>query len=133
MEPLPYRIEALPRPGQFAVSLQAGGQDRTIVVEVVDGEAVMPEAGRVDGWAPEAESYRATMAAVLALHQARRSGQRGPMLLDVEGGWDVSLGNVVLSEAGRPSCVAHGDLEATDGEIFVCAECGARARYGVAG
>lgn len=133
VEPLPYRIEALSRPGQFAVGVLVGGQEHTIVMEVVDGVVVVAAAGLIDGWTDQTESYAATVDAVLALHRAREHGVQGPQLVDVDGGWDVTLGNVALSPAGTPACAAHGDLQPEGDDIFVCPECGAKARYGVLG
>jgi hypothetical protein len=63
--------------------------------------------------------------AVLALHRARARGSTLPTLRDVPGGWDVSIGNVVLT-AGVPHCLADGPMEA-DGDTYTCPVCGARA------
>jgi hypothetical protein len=52
-----------------------------------------------------------------------------PALHDVPGGWDVSLGNVVLAASGRARCTAHGEMTADDDGVLVCGECGARARF----
>jgi hypothetical protein len=43
------------------------------------------------------------------------------------------MGNVVLDESGRPACIAHGALEADEAGVFVCATCGAQARFGEPG
>ena len=51
-------------------------------------------------------------------------------LRDPAGGWDVSLGNVVLGPSGAPTCIAHGDLLGDGAGQWVCAECGARALLG---
>jgi hypothetical protein len=67
---------------------------------------------------------------VRALHQARQGvGGSGAQLLDLDGGWDVGIGNVVLSGDGVPACVAHGDLAPAGDGVFRCETCGAAARY----
>ena len=63
---------------------------------------------------------------VLALHAVRQLAPGGPTLRDVDGGWDVGLGNVVLPGSGRPECTAHGPMGDEAG-VWVCVECGARA------
>jgi hypothetical protein len=62
-----------------------------------------------------------------ARHQVNGSNA---LLRDVDGGWDVGIGNIVLGEGSRPTCVAHGELELTEPATYECATCGARARYG---
>ena len=69
------------------------------------------------------------ISALTAVDAARRSLMPAASLQDVPGGWDVSLGNVVLDDAGRPVCTAHGPLTES-ADVFVCAECGARATLG---
>ena len=63
------------------------------------------------------------------LHKLLARIALGLPVRDVTGGWDVSLGNIVLSAQGVPSCVSHGDLETTDGVSFHCVGCGARGIY----
>ncbi|MBV9594588.1 MAG: hypothetical protein JO147_12430 [Actinobacteria bacterium] len=134
MDPLLQRIDAQPRPGSYAVTfLMSDGQERSVVMRV-EGDAVdVPAANLLDGWDPASESFRAALTAVAAAHRAREAaGTSRSLLLDVEGGWDVSIGNVVLGDNGRPTCVAHGEMgEPTPGR-FECAECGAAATYGAA-
>jgi hypothetical protein len=84
------------------------------------------EASLPTGWKRSSEVFAATTAAVLAFEAARRHAPPAASLRDVEGGWDVSLGNVVLGAAGGPTCTAHGDMIERDGG-YVCEECGARA------
>jgi hypothetical protein len=134
VDPLLNRIEALAEEGCYSLTFQVdGGQERNVVMRLRDGEAGVPGANLFPGWSPGSESFRAAVAAVRALHQAREiSGPGRVRLLDVEGGWDVSLGNVVLSADGIPSCVAHGVMEAGPPPTYQCLTCGARASYGIA-
>jgi hypothetical protein len=67
--------------------------------------------------------------AVRAVHRARAAGPRTATLVDVDGGWDVMMGNVVLGEHGVPVCTAHGPMPVGAGGVYECAECGARAAY----
>jgi len=129
VEPELVKIEALAEPGCYAVTVALpDGAERSLVARLRDGVPVLP-AGAVSGWTAGSPTHDATLAAVTAVHAARElAGPRGRSLVDVDGGWDVSLGNVVLDGAGRPSCVTHGEL-AADGDAFRCAECGARAGF----
>jgi hypothetical protein len=131
VDPLLQRVEALPRPGEYSVGLvMADGQERTLLLRV-DDEAVRAPAANLSGWSTSSPTYQAMTAAVRAVHDARTAAGRQRVLLqDVEGGWDVTLGNVVLAESGRPACIAHGELESGDGSLFTCSACGAQGRYG---
>ncbi len=84
------------------------------------------EANLPDGWSHDSDAFRATADAVRAVHQARSAGPPATTLVDVDGGWDVGLGNVVLNVEGVPSCTAHGAMRAAN-DLYECAECGARA------
>jgi hypothetical protein len=121
------RIEALPGTGRYAVTFRRDdGGEQTAVVDVsVDGVHVA-QANLPDGWTSDSDAFRATTDAVRAVHQARAAEPTAVSLVEVDGGWDVGLGNVVLSPAGVPACTAHGDM-AADGAAYQCAECGARA------
>jgi hypothetical protein len=131
VDPLLRRIEALSEDGYYAMSfLMRDGQERSIVMRVGDGEVDVPEANLVEGWAATSASFRAAVAAVRAVDQARNVvGPPTVSLRDVPGGWDVSLGNVTLSGTGQPVCVAHGELALTEFATYCCPNCGARARY----
>lgn len=121
------RIEALPGAGRYAVTFRRDdGGEQAVVVDVTGDGVHVAEANLPDGWTLDSDAFRATADAVRAVHQARAAGPSGPMLVDVAGGWDVGLGNVVLSSAGVPSCTAHGEMPAA-GDRYECAECGARA------
>ena len=129
VDPLLQRIEALPREGQYAVTvLLEGGHERTIVVDVDQDHVVLPSANLPHGWSDESESLKATTAAVLAVDHARHIGITPALLQDVPGGWDVSMGNVVLTEQG-PACIADGPMDPSEPRKFVCAVCGAQALY----
>jgi hypothetical protein len=131
VDPLLQRVEALPRTGEYSVVLvMADGQERTVLIRVDAGEVLAPAANLGD-WAPTSTTYQAMTAAVRAMHDAREAAGRQRILLqDVEGGWDVTLGNVVLGASGQPACIAHGDLESSGATLFTCATCGAQGRYG---
>jgi hypothetical protein len=64
---------------------------------------------------------------VIAFDRARASVPATATLTDVDGGWDVMLGNVVLSADRTPECGAHGPMQADEAGEWRCAECGARA------
>ncbi len=129
VDPLLSKIEALTEPGCYSLTFTTGtGEDRAVVLRLRPGEDEVPGANLFPGWSPRA--FAAAVAAVRALHEAREIvGPRRPRLRDIEGGWDVGLGNVLLSADGVPSCVAHGGLESNDPGIYRCAVCGAAAGY----
>jgi hypothetical protein len=122
-----FRIEALPGDRRYAVSFErADGSEQTAVVHLGDDGASVAEASLPAGWARGSRAWQATAAAVTAFDQARRHAPAAPALRDVEGGWDVSLGNVVLGKTGVPTCTAHGEMTKS-GDEYLCPECYARA------
>lgn len=122
------RIEALPGDGRYAVSFERpDGSEQTAVVHLTEQGAEVAEASLPAGWTRDSEAFVATAAAIAAFDAARRHAPAGPALRDVDGGWDVSLGNVVLGESGLPECTAHGVMTANDAD-YLCTECYARAR-----
>ncbi len=127
MDPLLQRIEALPKRGSFAVTLVLPDRQERIVVATVGLAGVeLPEAN-LPACGPAA--LAALGAAVAAVHEARViAGGGAAQLVDVDGGWDVSIGNVILGADGRPHCVAHGEL-AEHGARYECVECGAAAAF----
>src|SRR6266567_4688647 len=131
VDPLLRRIEALTIDGSYALSfLMDNGQERNMVITLGDDEVEVPEANLIEGWSRTSESFRAAVAAARAMDQARRVvGPGAAALRDVPGGWDVGLGNVTLSQAGQPVCVAHGELELTEPGTYRCPTCGAGALY----
>ncbi|HJQ00607.1 MAG TPA: hypothetical protein VJ851_03315 [Jatrophihabitans sp.] len=129
VDPRLHKIEALAEPGCYSLTFQLDGGDERVVVARMRGELAALPANAFADWPTGSASYQAVVAAVLAVHTARE--QAGPgqaRLVDVEGGWDVGLGNVVLN-AGRPSCVSHGLLEQVDARTYRCPTCGAAACY----
>jgi hypothetical protein len=125
-----HRIEALPGAGRYAVTFRrADGSEQTAVVHAVDDEVAVAEASLPVGWTQASAAWRATAAAVVAVHLAREAAPQANVLRDVQGGWDVGLGNVVLGDDGSPACIAHGAMTAAGG-VWVCPECDARALLG---
>jgi hypothetical protein len=127
MDAVLHRIEALPGEGRYAVTFRRpDGSEQTAAMHVTDGEVEVAEASLPTGWRRSSDQFRATAGAVLAVEVARRSGPAAATLRDLEGGWDVSLGNVVIGASGAPECTAHGEMVGTGG-IYACPECGAQA------
>ena len=123
-----HRIESLAGDGRFAVTFQRPDlSEQTAVVQVAGATVKAAEASLPDGWTVDSDAFAALATAVLAVHAARASGPKASTLVDVDGGWDVMMGNVVL-DGGVPTCTAHGPM-ASEGSVFVCAECGACAAY----
>ncbi len=131
MDPLLQRIEALTEPGCYSLTFTLiSGEDRSVVLRMRGDEPVAPAADAFAGWIPGSDTFTATIAVVRALHRARRlAGPSIARLRDVEGGWDVGIGNVVLSDRGAPSCVAHGELAPAEPAVYRCQVCGAAATY----
>jgi hypothetical protein len=122
------RIEALPGDGRYAVTFERpDGSEQTAVVHLREGEVQVADASLPAGWSRDSDAFSATAAAVQAFHEARKHAPTGPALRDVRGGWDVSLGNVTLSETGVPTCTAHGAMTKTEQGDYLCTECYARA------
>jgi hypothetical protein len=131
VDPLVQRIEALPKRGTFAVTLVlADGQERILAISIgAQGEVVLPEANLPAGWSSHSAAGQSLLAAVTAFHQARTIASAGrALLVDVDGGWDVSIGNVILSGDGRPECAAHGVMTQSHSQ-FECEDCGAAAVF----
>ncbi len=157
-----HRIEALPGAGRYAVTFRApNGAEQVATVRIDDdsatGGAVPTDVADIDvadidvadidvaqaslpaRWRRDGDAFALLAAAVRALDAAARFAPPARQLVDVDGGWDVSLGNVVLGADAEPQCIAHGPLSpAPDGEtggdtaaaglqLWSCAECGARA------
>ena len=124
-----HRIEALPGDGRHAVTFRhADGTEQTAIVHLDGDELDVAEASLPSGWTRDSQLFAVTATAVRAFDEARRqAATAGPSLRDVSGGWDVSLGNVVLGPNGVPACTAHGDMELA-GDSYLCRDCGARAQ-----
>ncbi|HEX8094785.1 hypothetical protein [Jatrophihabitans sp.] len=131
MDPLLSKIEALAEPGCYSLTFALGtGEHRELVIRMRGDEPIVPAANSFEGWTPGSRLVTATIAVVRALHQARQgTGGSAGRLVDVEGGWDVGIGNVVLSADGVPTCVGHGELAPAGDGVFRCETCGAAARY----
>ena len=129
MDAVLHRIEALPGAGRYAVTFRIDdGSEQTAVMDVDGSDVQVAEASLPPGWTLASEGFVRCAAALVAMDVARRSVTGGASLRDVEGGWDVMLGNVVLTGAG-PACTAHGAM--TDrGGVWTCPECGAQALLG---
>ena len=124
-----HRIEALAGNGRYAVTFQRPDlSEQTAVVQLSGTTVTAAEASLPEGWTLDSEPYAAMAEAVLAFERARGVGPKAAALVDVDGGWDVMMGNVVLGEGGVPICTAHGAMAAS-GDVYECAECGARAAY----
>ncbi|HJQ44442.1 MAG TPA: hypothetical protein VJ831_15240 [Jatrophihabitantaceae bacterium] len=122
------RIDALPGEGRYAVTFErTDGSEQTAVVHLSDAGLEVAEASLPAGWTRDSEAFEATAVAVRAFDDARKHAPAAPSLRDVPGGWDVSLGNVVLGATGRPTCTAHGPMTQS-GKDWLCPECYARAR-----
>ena len=129
MAVLLHAVEALPGTGRYAVTFRrADGLEHNAVVHVAGEAITVAEAALPDGWSAGSPEYEAVATVVLALHHAREIAPPGAQLVDADGGWDVSLGNVELVD-GEPTCVAHGAMAHGSDELYECAVCGARARY----
>ena len=127
VDPRLNKIEALAEPGCYSLTFQLdGGDERAVVARMRDQQAVLPANAFAD-WPADAPSHQAVVSVVQQLHQARElAGPNRSRLVDLAGGWDVGLGNVVLRD-GVPSCVGHGSLAETEPGVFRCSECGAAA------
>ncbi|MCW2497036.1 hypothetical protein [Jatrophihabitans sp.] len=123
-----HRIEALPGEGRYSVCFRAaGGAEQAAVAQLTGERLEVAAASLPAGWEQGTDAFDLLVEAVRALDRARRASAPPVALLDVEGGWDVMIGNVVL-QSGIVTCAAHGAMQPT-GEIWSCAECGARATF----
>jgi hypothetical protein len=129
VHPLLQKIEALAEPGCYTLTFALpAGQEEAVVLRMRDGVPVLPSVNVFSGWSQD--SAAAAAAVVQALHKARElAGSPELRLTDLDGGWDVGIGNIILSADGRPSCVAHGELDDRAAPVFRCDTCGAAARF----
>jgi hypothetical protein len=124
-----HRIEALAGAGRYAVTFQRSDtSEQTAVVQVSGDEVGAAEASLPDGWTRTSDAFAAMADVLRSMERARALGPAVAQLMDVDGGWDVMMGNVILGDGGAPTCTAHGAMQALDHGVFQCAECGARAR-----
>lgn len=125
-----HRIEALPGDGRYAVTFRRpDGSEQTAVVQVSADQLEVAEASLPEGWSRDSDAFAATVAAVRAVHSARGIGPAVALLQDVPGGWDVMMGNVVLSDDDVPTCTAHGPMQQAGGGRWECVDCGSQAAY----
>jgi hypothetical protein len=125
-----HRIEALPGQARYTLTFRrADGGEQSTTVQVQDGTLVVAEASLPAGWSAGSPSALALAEAVLAFDRSRAVAPAARQLQDVPGGWDVGLGNVVVSGRGVPTCTAHGELAETATGQWECPECGARALF----
>lgn len=131
MDAVLHRIEALPGDGRFALTFRRpDGSEQTAVAHLRDADLDVAPASLPPGWEPRSALLDAATTALRAISEARRLVP-ARTLRDIDGGWDVSLGNVVVGADGRPACTAHGPMTADEGaDEFRCEECGARAALG---
>ncbi|MDQ2956477.1 MAG: hypothetical protein M3Y42_05900 [Actinomycetota bacterium] len=131
MDPLLNKIEALAEPGCYSLTFALDdGAEQALVMRLRADEAIVPTANAFAGWTPGSPTFGATVAVVRAMHAAReRSAPSQANLRDIDGGWDVGIGNVILSANYVPFCVAHGELQSGPPGIFRCPVCGAAAAY----
>lgn len=128
MDAVLHRIEALPGEGRYAVTFRRpDGGEQTAVAQIAAGGIDVAEASLPTGWTRDCERFEGTAEAVRAMDAARRLTSSSATLREVDGGWDVGLGNVGLSPRGTPECTAHGAMAERRG-VWVCAECDARAQ-----
>jgi hypothetical protein len=124
-----HRIEALPGEGRYAVTFRAaGGAEQNAVAHLNENGLDVAPASLPATWQPGTEAFALLADAVAALDRARRAGTAPAELLDVDGGWDVMLGNVVLELGNIVACAAHGTMHLVD-DLWTCPECGARATF----
>lgn len=132
VDPLLQRIEALPRLNSYNVTFEVdAGHERSVVTTAgEDGFPTLAAANLPGGWSLETAAVKAALIAVAAFHEARTSVSSGrPQLRDVDGGWDVTIGNVALNSDGEPTCAADGVMAIRGDGVYECAECGAAAIF----
>ena len=127
-----HRIESLPGEGRYTVSFRAtGGAEQNAVVHLTpDGLDVAP-ASLPDGWQIGSDAFALLVDAVQAVDRARHATNSPTQLQDVDGGWDVMIGNVVLDAGNIVTCASHGVMHMLEG-VWTCPECGARAVFATA-
>ena len=127
-----HGIEALPGLGRYSITFRgAGGAEQTAVAQLNDSSLDIAPASLPRGWEAGSEQHQLLHAAITALEIARHSSNAPAQLQDVDGGWDVMIGNVVLAAGNIVTCAAHGVMRMVD-EVWTCPECGARAAFAAA-
>ena len=122
-----HSIEALAGNGRYAVTFRLPDATEQAAVVQVRGDGVeVAESALPSGWSSASDSFRAVTRAVLSMDEARSAVALDGSLRDVDGGWDVTIGNVVQGPSGLPECTAHGVMTET-GDRWICEQCGAQA------
>jgi len=120
----------MPGGGRYSVTFQtSSGAEHSIVAQVTRDDVTIATSTLPSDWQADGPAHAQLVLALLAVDRARGLAQAPAELLDVDGGWDVMIGNVLL-EAGVVTCAAHGPME-LDGSVWRCLEpnCGAQALY----
>lgn len=123
----------MPGIGRYAVTFRRGdGSEQTAVAQLDHGDVQLAEASLPHGWTRTGEAFGAIIDALNAMERSRTASSPATATLrDVDGGWDVGLGNVVPGDGGAPRCIAHGAMVGEPATpVWTCPECGARALYG---
>jgi hypothetical protein len=124
-----HRIEALPGEGRYSVTFRgSGGAEQNTVAQINGTDVEIAPASLPSGWDSGTDPHTLLCEAIQSLDRARRSSAAPAELSDVDGGWDVMIGNVVLETGNIVTCAAHGVMRLVDG-IWTCPECGARAVF----
>jgi hypothetical protein len=126
-----HRIEALPGAGRYAVTFRTGsGVEQSAVAQIAGERVELAAAGLPPDWQAGRPAFGKLVEALVALDRARRTTHAPTELIDVEGGWDVMIGNVVL-ELGLVTCASHGSMQLQDAGVWLCLtpDCGARAIF----
>ena len=127
-----HGIEALPGQGRYTITFRAaGGAEQTAVAQLNGAALEIAPASLPSGWEAGSDQHALLHAAITALELARHSANGPAELQDVEGGWDVMIGNVVLAQGNLVTCAAHGAMGLV-GQVWTCPECGARAVFAAA-
>jgi hypothetical protein len=126
-----HRIEALPGAGRYSVTFRNGvGVEQSAVAQITGDQVELAPASLPPDWQAGGPAFDLLVHALIAVDQARRTADSPTELIDVDGGWDVMIGNVLLG-GGVVSCAAHGPMELRDDSVWSCldADCGAQAIY----
>jgi hypothetical protein len=128
-----HRIEALAGVGRYSVTFRSGaGVEQSAVAHVVEDRVELAPAGLPPDWQAGGPAFEMVVAALVAVDRARRTAHAPAELIDVEGGWDVMIGNVVLDQ-GVVTCAAHGAMTLQKSGVWHCEDpnCGAQAIFAV--
>ena len=105
-----------------------GGAEHSAVAHLSGSTVEIAPASLPAGWEPGSEAFELLAEAIRSLDYARHASDVPAQLQDVDGGWDVMIGNVLLETGNIVTCAAHGTMHLVDG-VWTCPECGARAIF----